>query len=174
MPKEGYFGLVLVLGTMILAIVQSMYPLISPTVGWLIVGILGILAVLLFIIGVRKKESQKSLILTLQAWAIGLSGMTGYPVEPRNEAWLRLNVSVNVIDKPIDTLDLIIDGKPIPANQWHGKIVTAFHVYFEVTEWHWKGKNQVELIAHVGGKPHSSGRVTIDFNAEPGGFPRYL
>jgi hypothetical protein len=136
------------------------------------VGILAILAVSFFVIGKRKKESRKTLILTPLAWAIGLSGMTGYPKEPKDEAWLHLEVSVNVIDKPIDTLDLIIDSKPIPANQWHGKIVTAFHVYFKVTEWQWKGKNQVELVAHVGGELYSSGRVTIDFSVEPGGFTR--
>ena len=69
-----------------------------------------------------------------------------------NATWLLLEVSVNAIDKPIDTLDVIIDGKTIPANHWHGKIVTAFNVYFNVTEWQYKGKNQVELIAYVGGK----------------------
>jgi heme/copper-type cytochrome/quinol oxidase subunit 2 len=174
MSKEGYFSLVFGLGAISWAVVQSMYPVISSTTGWPIVGILGILAVSFLIIGIRKKESQKSLVLTPHAWAIGLSGMTGYPDEPRNEAWLRLEVSVNAIDKPIDTLDLIIDSKTIPANHWHGKNVTAFTVYFKVTEWHWKGEYQVELIAKVGNNMPSSGRFPIDFNAEPGGFPRYL
>ncbi len=111
-----------------------MNPSIPPIVGWPIVGVLGILFVSFLIIGIRKKESQKSLILTPHTYAIGLSGMTGYPTEPENAAWLLLGVSVNAIDKPIDTLDLIIDGKAIPANHWHGKNVTAFNVYFNVTE----------------------------------------
>jgi hypothetical protein len=87
MSKEGYFSLVFGLGAISWAVVQSMYPVISSTTGWPIVGILGILAVSFLIIGIRKKESQKSLVLTPHAWAIGLSGMTGYPDEPRNEAW---------------------------------------------------------------------------------------
>ena len=172
MSKECYFSLALGLGAIVWAVVRSMYPLISPILGWPIVGILGILAILFFIIGIRKKESQKSLVLTPHAWAIGLSGMTGYPTEPENAWWLLLEVSTNAIDKPIDTLDLIIDGKTIPANHWPGKIVTASNVYFNVTEWRYKGKNQVELIAHVGDKMHRSGRIAIDFNVEPWGSHR--
>ncbi len=122
----------------------------------------------------RYASSAKSLVLTPHSWAIGLSGMTRYPKEPENEAWLRMEVSVNAIDKPIDTLDVIIDGKTIPANHWHGKNVSAFTVYFKVTEWHWKGKHQVELISKVCNDTSSSGRFPIDFDAEPGGFPRYL
>jgi len=172
MSKEGSFSLALGLGAISWAVVQSMNPLISPIVGWPIVGILGILAVFFLIIGIRKKESQKSLILTPHTWAIGLSGMTGYPDEPENAAWLLLEVSVNAIDKPIDKLDLIIDGKPIPANYWPGKNVTAFNVYFNVTEWQWKGKNQVELIAYIGDKMQTSARIPIDFNVEPWGRHR--
>jgi len=92
--------------------------------------------------------------------------MTGYPIEPENAARLLLEVSVNAIDKPIDTLDLIIYGKTISANRWLGKIVTAFNVYFNVTEGQYKGNNQVGLIAKVGGNPHSSGRIPIDFDVE--------
>jgi hypothetical protein len=119
----------------------------------------------------RNKE-QSVLVLTPHAWAIGLSGMTGYPNEPENAAWLLLDVSVNAIDKPINTLDLIIDGKTIPANHWPGKNVTAFNVYFNVTEWQYKGKNQVELIAYVGDKMYRSGRITVDFNVEVWGSHR--
>ena len=169
MSKEGYFGLALGLGAISWAVVQSINPLISPIVGWPIAGILGILAVSVLIIGIRKKESHETLILTPLAYAIGLSGMTEYPKEPENEAWLLLEVSVNAIDKPIDTLDLIIDGKPIPANHWSGKNVAGFNVYFNVTEWQWKGKNQVELRAKVGNNTTSSGRFPIDFNREPSG-----
>lgn len=166
MSKENYFaiafGVVAVGGGML----QMIYPQISPNIGLPIVGILGILALTFFIIGIRKKGSQETLILTVHSWAIGLTGMTGYPKEPENVAWLLLAVSVNAIKRPIDTLDLIIDGKPIPAYHWHGKIVTTFNVYFNVTKWQYKGKNQVELIAKVGGKPYSSGRIPIDFNVE--------
>lgn len=101
MQKETYYGFVFALVAIIWTVVQSMYPLIPPIIGWPIVGILGILAVLFFILGVRKKDNQKSLILTPRAWAIGLSGMTGYPDEPDGEYWLRLEASVNGIDKPL-------------------------------------------------------------------------
>ena len=119
-------------------------------------------------------EAQQSLILTPHSWAIGLSGMTDYPNKPENAYWLRLQVSANAIDKPIDTLDLIIDGKTIPANQWQGKIATSFTVYFNVTDWKWKGKIQVDLQARIKGDVRSLVRVPVDFNVEPGGLPRYL
>jgi TRAP-type C4-dicarboxylate transport system permease small subunit len=54
MSKEGYFSLVFGLGAISWAVVQSMYPVISSTTGWPIVGILGILAVSFLIIGIRK------------------------------------------------------------------------------------------------------------------------
>lgn len=111
-------------------------------------------------------NNDESLVLTPHQYAIGLSGMTGYPDEPANAYWLCLEVAVHPSNKPIDTLDLLIDYKPIPANDWPGKNVAAFNVYFEVTGWKWKGKNQVELIAN---KKHSSGRIPIDFNVEPSG-----
>ncbi len=170
MSKEGYFSLALGIVAISWAVVQSMNPFISPQVGWPIVGILGILAVFFLIAGIRKKESQKSLILTPHTSAIGLSGMTGFPDKPLNALWLCLGVSVNAIHKPIDTLDLIINGKPpIPANYWHGKNVAAFHVCFNVTELQMKGEKQVELIAKVSNNMTSSGRFTIDFNREPSG-----
>ena len=77
MGKESYFGFVLGLAALIGGVVQIMNTPISPIVGWPIVGILGVLAVLFLIIGIRKKEIQKSLILTPHTYAIGLSGMTG-------------------------------------------------------------------------------------------------
>jgi len=112
------------------------------------------------------QKAEQSLVLSIRSWAIGLTGMTGYPKEPGNAAWLLLEVSVNAIDKPIDTLDIIIGGKTIPANHWLSRKVTAFNTYFNVSEWQYKGKNQIELIAYVGGKMHSSGRITIDFDVE--------
>ena len=172
MSKESYFTLACGLATISFGVVQGICPLISPILGWPIVGILGILTIFLLIIGIRKKESLKSLVLTPHAWAIGLSGMTGYPTEPENAWWLLLEVSTNAIDKPIDTVDLRIGDKTTPANYWPGKIVTAFNVYFNVTGWRYQGRNQVELIAHVGDKMHRSGRIAVDFNAEPWGSHR--
>ena len=169
MSKESYFGLALGFGAIIWAVVQGMYPLISPNVGWPIVGALGILAVVFLIIGIRKKESQISLVLTPDTSAIGLSGMSGYPDKPLNALWLCLGISVNPIDKPIDTLDLLIDSETIHANRWPGKNVAAFHVDFNVTKWQRKGEKQVELIAKVGNNTTSSGRFPIDFNREPSG-----
>ena len=144
MSKELSITMAFSAGAGAMAVLQMMYPLIPPIVGWPIVGVLVVLALRFFIIGIRKKEGQKSLILTPHTSAIGLSGMTGLPDKPLNALWLCLGVSVNAIDKPIDTLDLIIDGKPpIPANHWPGKNVTAFHVDFNVTEWRMKGEKQV-------------------------------
>ena len=174
MSREGNIFVALTILALIMVVVQMIYPQIPPYIGWPIVGILGILVLSFFIIGIRKKESQETLILTVRSWAIGLTGMTGYPKEPENAAWLRLEVVVNPIGKPIDTLDLLIGSETIPAYHWHGKIVTAFNVYFNVTKWQWKREHQVELIAKVGGKPHSSGRIPIDFNVEPGGFGRLI
>lgn len=122
-----------------------------------------------------KREKENSLLITLQSWAIGISSMTGYPNKPDGAYWLRLGISVNsTYNKPIDTLDLLIADIRIPADSWPGKEGTTFTVYFNVTDWKWKGENQVELQARINGIVHSSGRKIIDFNAEPGGFPRYL
>jgi hypothetical protein len=168
MPRAGYFSLAFLFATILLAVVQAMNPPIPSIVGWPIVAIFGILFIAFLVVGIRKKEIQKSLVPTPHTYAIGLSGMTGYPKEPENADWLCFEVAVNPIDKPIDKLDLLIDDKKIPANHWPGKNVASFNVYFNVTEWRWKGKNQVELIAYVEGKGYSSGRITIDFNIEPG------
>ena len=172
MSKESYFGSALGLIAIICSVVQGMNPLISPIVGWPIVGLLGTLAVVFFIKGIRKKESQKSLILTPHTYAIGLSGMTGYPDEPDNADWLCLEVTVHPSSKPIDTLDLLIGSETIPANDWPGKNVSAFSVYFKVTGWKWKGIIQVELQARIQGAVHSSGRIPIDFNVEYWGSHR--
>lgn len=111
-------------------------------------------------------EVEKSIILTPHTYSIGLSGMTGYPKEPKSVYWLCLEVAVNPITKPIDTLDLIIDGENIPVNNWPGKNVTAFNAYFNVTKWYFQGEHKVELIASISDKKYSSGRISIDFNAE--------
>jgi len=117
---------------------------------------------------------EQSLALTPHEYAIGLTGMTGYPIEPDNTDWLHLKVAVNYIGKPIDTLDLLIGSETIPVNNWHRENKVVFDVYFNITEWRLKGKNQVELIAHVGNKKHSSGRINIDFDIEPGGLGRRI
>lgn len=118
--------------------------------------------------------AERSLVLTPHRYAIGLSGMTGYPDEPENAYWLHLEVAVNPTSKPIDTLDLLIGSETIPVNNWPRENKVVFDVYFNITEWRWKGKNQVELIAHVGNKKHRSGRINIDFNIEPGGRGRRI
>ena len=109
-------------------------------------------------------RAEQSLVLTPRAYAFGVSSMTDYPDEPDNADWLYFNVAVNPISKPIDTLDLLIDGEPIPVDNWTREIVAGFDAYFNVTRWRWKGEHQVELIAKVGGKEHSSGRRNIDFS----------
>ena len=170
MSKEFLITAAFGVGAGAMATLQMTYPVIPQLVGLPIAGALGALAVMFLIIGIRKKEGHKSLILTPNTSTIGLSGMTGLPDKPLNALWLCLGVSVSAIDKPIDTLDLIIDGKPpTPANNWPGKNVTAFHVDFNVTEWRMKGEKQVELIAKVGNNTTSSGRFPIDFNREPSG-----
>ncbi len=115
---------------------------------------------------------EQSLVLTPHTYAIGLSGMTGYPDKPDNAYWLCLEVTVHPSSKPIDTLDLLIGATTIPANDWSGKNVAAFSVYFNVTDWKWKGEIQVELQARIQGVVHSSGRIPIDFNVELWGSHR--
>lgn len=113
------------------------------------------------------KQNEQSLVITLDTYTIGLSRNWDYPNEPERAVWLRLKVFVNTLNIPIDKLDLEIEGKTIPATNWDRKNVLIFNVDFEVTEWWRQDKHQVELIAHVGGKPpYSSGRETIDFNVE--------
>jgi len=118
------------------------------------------------------EQAEQSLVLTPHTYAIGLSGMTGYPDKPDNAYWLCLEVTVHPSSKPIDTLDLLIGSETIPANDWPGKNVAAFSIYFKVTDWKWKGEIQVELQACIQGAVHSSGRIPIDFNVEPGGSHR--
>lgn len=119
-----------------------------------------------------KEQKQSTLVLTPHTYAIGLSGMTGYPDKSDNAYWLCLEVTVHPSSKPIDTLDLLIGATTIPANDWPGKNVAAFSVYFNVTDWKWKGEIQVELQARIQGVVHSSVRIPIDFNVEPGGSHR--
>lgn len=155
--------------------IQNICPSIPPCVGWPIVGVLVIFTIVFLVIGIRKKGVHKSLIITPHAWAIGLSGMTGYPKEPNGTCWFRLEFYTNDIDKPIDTLDLIVDGKPIPANHWHAKIATSFTEYFNITDWKQKHIIHVDLQARIKGDVPSLVRIMpIDFDIEPGGFPRYL
>ncbi len=110
--------------------------------------------------------NEESLVLTPHTYAIGLSGMTGYPEKPDNADWLCLEVAVKPISKPIDTLDLLIEEQTIHANRWTGKNVAAFRVYFNVTGWKWKGEIQVELQARIEGAVRSSVRIPIDFDVE--------
>jgi hypothetical protein len=174
MSKENYFTLGFGIVAIILMVVQIMNPVISPNVGWSLIGIFGALAIFFFIMGIGKKENQESLVLTPHTYTIGLSGMTDYPDKPDGAYWLRLDISTNAINKAIDTLDLIIEGKSIPANQWHSKIATSFTACFNVTDWKWKHIIQVDLQARIKGDVHSLVRIPVDFDIEPGGFPRYL
>ena len=117
-------------------------------------------------------SNEGSLVLTPHTYSLGYSSMTGFPDKPDNTLWLCLEVAVNPINKPIDTLDLLIDNETIHANRWPGKNVAAFNVYFNVTEWQWKGEKQVELIAKVGNNTYSAGRIPIDFDVEAFGDHR--
>jgi hypothetical protein len=170
MSKESYFGIACGIGAVAVTIIDNITPQLAPIVGWPIAIALFALCGILLIKGIRKKESHELLVLTPHTSAIGLSGMTGYPDKPLNALWLCLGVSVNPIsNKPIDTLDLLIDSETIHANQWSGKNVAAFHVDFDVTGWQMKGEKQVELIAKIGNNTASSGRFPIDFSREPSG-----
>lgn len=137
---------------------------------WIGIGVLSIFIAQFLVfhkVRVQRDEAlgaEQSLVLTPRVYAFGVSGMTDYPDEPDNADWLYFDVAVNPIKKPVDTLDLLIDGEPIPVDNWTREIVTGFHAYFNVTRWRWQGEHQVELIAKVGGKEHSSGRRNIDFS----------
>lgn len=117
---------------------------------------------------IHKIKPDKSLTITPLSYSIGPTGMPGYPKEPENAYWLCLEVFVNPIDKAIDSLDLMIDGVKIPASNWPGVYVAAFNTCFNITEWRWKGQKNIELIADVGKDKFSSGKITIDFDIEPG------
>ena len=157
------------LGTICLGVVQGMYLVIPPTVGWPIVAMLFIGAISLCIIGIRKKEGQKeSFVSTIDfhAWAIGISGYRGYPQKPDNAYWLYLEISTN---QSIDTLDLLIGDRYIAANL-PCRFSHIFNAYFKVTEWRYTGEHQVELIVNKArNNSISSGRKPIDFNMEPFG-----
>ncbi len=147
-----------------------------PTWLWIVLAISGfVIAQFLAFHKVRLErdralEAEKPLIITPHKYAIGLSGMTEYPQEPEGRYWLCLEVAVAPNDKSIDKLDLLLGEETIPVNYWPGKNVATFNAYFDVTNWKGKGKAQVELVAYAGGKSYSSGRVTIDFDIEPGGI----
>ncbi len=118
-------------------------------------------------VGVQSDEQV--LVITLQAYAIGLSGMTGYPKKPRNKRWLCLEGIVYPGDSFIETLDLLLDGQTIHANDWPGKSVAALRVQFDVSGWERAGQKQIELVARVRGIPHRLGREHVDFDVEPFG-----
>jgi hypothetical protein len=171
MSRENRFALASILIAIACAVGQIMHPLIPPALGWPIVGILVISAILLLITGIRKKEGQKeSLIPTIDfhAYGFGLSGYRGYPKEPDESWWLNLEISIDRINRPIDTLDLVIEGEYIPVNL-PCKFSHIFHGYFKVSKWRHTGEHQIELIAKAGNEPISSGRKSIDFNMEPFG-----
>ncbi len=58
MSKEGYFASALGLLAIVVAILQAMYPVIPPYIGWPIVVVLGIAAIVLFIKGAGVKPEK--------------------------------------------------------------------------------------------------------------------
>jgi len=113
-----------------------------------------------------RNKKQDPPIFTPHKYAIGLSGMTGYPSKPDNAKWLCLEIAVNPINELITTLDLLIDSKTVHANHLPCSVVSAFNAYFNVSEWRWKGGKQVELISKAGSETQSSVIINIDFNVE--------
>jgi hypothetical protein len=57
MSREFWYGLGLTLFGVILAVLQMMYPAIPYYIGWPLVGICGIAAIVCFDKGIREKES---------------------------------------------------------------------------------------------------------------------
>ncbi len=119
-----------------------------------------------------RNKQQNPPVFTPHKYAIGLSGMTGYPSKPDNAEWLCLEIAVNPINELITTLDLLIDSKTIHANQLPCSIVSAFNAYFNVSEWRWKGEKQVVLISKTGSETQSSVIINIDFDVEHFGSHR--
>src|SRR4030042_1210496 len=168
MSRGNRFALASIFIAIACAVGRVMQPIISPAWGWPIISILGVAAILLIITGIRNKEGRKeSFIPTIDfhAYEFGLSGYREYPKEPNEVWWLNLEISIDRINRPIDILDLVIEGEPIhvnlPCNFSH-----IFHGYFNVSKWRDTSKHQVELRAKVGNEPISSGRKLIDFNME--------
>jgi len=56
MSKEGYSSLALALATIAVGVLQEMYPLIPYAIGWSIIAVLGTGALVLCVMGIRKKE----------------------------------------------------------------------------------------------------------------------
>lgn len=115
-----------------------------------------------------------SLIVTLNAWGIGIAGHRGYPGKQSDEIWwLRLEVSVDSAGRPIDRIDLVIDdNKPIHAHNWTRQVESHFNLHFDISEWRDKGTHQIELVAYCGDKVFRTVRKPVDFDMEP--FGRHI
>lgn len=170
MSRGNWFALGFGVVAISLTVVQIMNPPIPPTVGWLSVAILWALAILFFIKGIRKRENRELLIPTIDfhEYGFGLSGYREYPKETNEGWWLNLEISIDQINRSIDTLDLVIEGEYIPVNL-PCKFSHIFHGYFKVSKWRYTGEHQIELIAKMGNESINSGRKSIDFNMEPFG-----
>jgi len=177
MSKERYSGWALAVVAAIMVVVQMTFPQISPCVGWPIIALLSVCAIIFVMKGIKKSESvlgntpEQASVLSLTAWGIGIAGYRDYPDKPA-EAWLlRLWVVVSP-SRPIATLDLFVGSEPIPipAIDWTRKTEIAFTVHFDVSKWRYRSDIQVELVANKeSGDTYTSGRKTIDFDMEPFG-----
>ena len=62
MSKEGYFAFGLGVLAIITVVLQKMYPVIPPLIGWPIVGGLGLLSIILFRKGINKKLDKQEVV----------------------------------------------------------------------------------------------------------------
>ncbi len=118
-----------------------------------------------------RQLENVSLIITLNAWGIGITGHRGYPSKQTDETWwLRLETSVDSAGRPIDRMDLVIDdNKPIPAHNWTRQVESHFNLHFDISEWRYKGTHQIELVAYCGDTVSRTVKKPVDFDMEPFG-----
>ena len=74
-------------------------------------------------------------------------------------------------------MELHIDNrgdKCISADSLPDEVSGTFAVYFNVTDWRWKGVMSITLHAYIDGFVRSSVGRKIDFDAELGVCPHYF
>ena len=139
---------------------------------WGVVLLVGLWAAVLVSSVVSKTDEQiphisLPVVLSVTDYEIGIAGYRGYPDKPVGAAMLCLWVVISPACTPINKIDLLVgNSPPIPSINWTGKPEAAFRVLFDVSEWHYKGKEQVELVVKAGSYTHRSDKKLIDFCME--------
>jgi len=108
--KEGYFGSVLGLLAIIVGVLQAMYPIIPPIVGWPIVATLGFGAVVLLIKGASTKQDKPAITHDIPAIAL----------HPKTHLSWRDRVALNNIEAKMEELHGHNDRRAMEADMLRG------------------------------------------------------